>query len=67
MFVPPLKAFGRVKESTKVCLVSTFATATLAIPFMKIWWIEGAVTAALVGYFAAFLVSLQSFDRSKES
>jgi O-antigen/teichoic acid export membrane protein len=67
IFVSALKAVGRVKESTKVWLISTFATATLAIPFMKIWEVEGAVTAATVSYFAAFLVSLQNFNRSKEA
>jgi O-antigen/teichoic acid export membrane protein len=58
IFVSALKAVGRVKESTKVWLVSTFATATLAIPFMKIWEVEGAVTAATVSYLIAFFIAM---------
>jgi O-antigen/teichoic acid export membrane protein len=66
IFVSALKAVGRVKESTKVWLISAFATATLAIPFMKIWGVEGAVMAAVVSYFVAFLVSLQNFSYRME-
>ncbi len=64
IFISALKAVGRVKESTKAWFISTLVTVTLAIPFMKAGGVEGAVAAAVGGYMIAFLVSLQSFNRT---
>ena len=63
VFVAALKAVGRVKESTKVWLISALVTVTLAIPFMKAWDVEGAVAAAGVGYLIAFFIAKLSIHR----
>jgi O-antigen/teichoic acid export membrane protein len=63
VFVSALKAIGRVKETTRVWLISTLATSMLAFPFMRTWGANGALLAFAGSYLLASLLAYKYLRR----
>jgi O-antigen/teichoic acid export membrane protein len=57
IFVSALKAVGRVRESTKVWLIPTLATAMLSVPSMLTLGVEGALMVFAGSYILAGLLA----------